>query len=390
MVFVAPARAEDLRDVQLQLGNLSERVDFFIGAASPPLANLMQDYVQGVEHEASVQMSRLKRVPFLRPFLSGSAADASDPQIEMVKWLRFVTDMIMALDPSVVSLAKDLRRPPAKDPEPGMPATPRPRLSEPLSNRGLERDRLLPTGWPHLEEAKFEEPGLATPGLDIGRLSAERMRPEVGEGRMQALASTGLSDFGDSTDEGLDEDEPVLCASLSQSRPFGEAERQRVARCAAIGLLNERRMSDPSSDLRQEAQGPKEANRRSSLPANCFSESFPGAGGPGLAAECEDGAGEHSLGGLVLGRGDWALAYRESQGARRNAFRLLSMSGIVTARELEDDLTVVSQEHIDECAVIATEMLQTWPLDVWAQQPAKAKQVFERKLTALYHRKTVV
>jgi hypothetical protein len=54
---------------------------------------------------------------------------------------------------------------------------------------------------------------------------------------------------------------------------------------------------------------------------------------------------------------------------------------------LADDLTVISEEHIEECVLIATEMLQTWTLEMWARQPQEAKKFFEARLTALYQRK---
>merc|ERR1719327_1745376 len=91
----------------------------------------------------------------------------------------------------------------------------------------------------------------------------------------------------------------------------------------------------------------------------------------------EPAAGIEAAGGLVLGKGSWASAYRQASGARREALILLCSSGIVTARELSDDLTVISEEHIDECVEIAREMLQTWPMDMWAKQPQEAKKFFE-------------
>merc|ERR1719506_3176350 len=89
----------------------------------------------------------------------------------------------------------------------------------------------------------------------------------------------------------------------------------------------------------------------------------------------------------VMGRGSWATAYRQASGNRKEALRLLCSSGIVTARELSDDLTVISDDHIEECVQIATEMLQTWTLEMWARQPQEAKKFFEARLTALYQRK---
>eukprot|EP00928_Gymnodinium_smaydae_P070213 TRINITY_DN5410_c0_g2_i1.p1 TRINITY_DN5410_c0_g2~~TRINITY_DN5410_c0_g2_i1.p1 ORF type:complete len:347 (-),score=37.14 TRINITY_DN5410_c0_g2_i1:369-1343(-) len=87
---------------------------------------------------------------------------------------------------------------------------------------------------------------------------------------------------------------------------------------------------------------------------------------------------------IRLGKGSWATAYRQAQGWRKEALQLLCGSGIVTARELSDDLTVISDEHIDECVIIARDMLQAAPFEFWAQQPSEAKKCFEDRLTSLY------
>jgi len=89
-------------------------------------------------------------------------------------------------------------------------------------------------------------------------------------------------------------------------------------------------------------------------------------------------------GGLLMGRGSWATAYRQASGQRQEALRLLCTSGIVTARELSDDLTVISEEHIGECVQIATEMLQTWTIEMWNRQPQEAKKFFEERLCSMY------
>jgi len=91
--------------------------------------------------------------------------------------------------------------------------------------------------------------------------------------------------------------------------------------------------------------------------------------------------------GLVLGRGSWATAYRQSTGQRREALRLLYTSGIVTPRELSDDLTVIDDEHVEDCVRIAVEMLQTWTIEMWARQPQEAKKFFEERLTMIYENK---
>jgi len=90
---------------------------------------------------------------------------------------------------------------------------------------------------------------------------------------------------------------------------------------------------------------------------------------------------------LILGRGSWAEAYRQATGLRREALGLLCKSSIVTARELSDDLTVVSQEHIDECIEIAMGMLRTWSMDMWVKQSEEAKKFFEASLTAMYQQR---
>ena len=67
--------------------------------------------------------------------------------------------------------------------------------------------------------------------------------------------------------------------------------------------------------------------------------------------------------GLALGKGTWAEAYRQAPlgTPRREALKMLCNLGIVTEKELADDLTVISDEHIEECVAIALTMLQKWP-----------------------------
>jgi len=97
-------------------------------------------------------------------------------------------------------------------------------------------------------------------------------------------------------------------------------------------------------------------------------------------------SGQEVRDGLVLGKGSWATAYRQAEGARLDALRLLCTCGIVTARELSDDLTVISQDHINECVLIASDMLRRCSLDAWGRRAHEAKRCFEAQLTALYQR----
>jgi len=88
--------------------------------------------------------------------------------------------------------------------------------------------------------------------------------------------------------------------------------------------------------------------------------------------------------GIVLGNGAWAHAYREATGTRRDALRMLGMTRIVTERELADDLTVIGQDHIEECIFIATEMLAKWPARFGAPPLQEAKAFFEERLMEIY------
>lgn len=76
----------------------------------------------------------------------------------------------------------------------------------------------------------------------------------------------------------------------------------------------------------------------------------------------------------------------EAQDARRETFKLLFGSGIITARELRDDLTIISDAHIEECVSIASSMLEVCPFETWMKLPHETKRIFEERLTALYTR----
>jgi len=93
----------------------------------------------------------------------------------------------------------------------------------------------------------------------------------------------------------------------------------------------------------------------------------------------------NNVGELVLGKGSWASAYRAAAGARRDSLRLLFSSGIVTALELSDDLTIISDEHISECIDIADGMLRHSKYEAWITHPVEAKKHFEEQLTAMYN-----
>lgn len=93
--------------------------------------------------------------------------------------------------------------------------------------------------------------------------------------------------------------------------------------------------------------------------------------------------------GLSLGRGTWAEAYRRSAPGtrRRQALKMLCTLGIVTEKELADDLTVISDEHIEECVSIAMLMLEKWPPSHGLPPVHQAKEFFQAQLEAMYRDK---
>eukprot|EP00435_Cladocopium_sp_Y103_P017690 s1313_g4.t1 len=93
--------------------------------------------------------------------------------------------------------------------------------------------------------------------------------------------------------------------------------------------------------------------------------------------------------GLSLGRGTWAEAYRRSAPGtrRRQALKMLCSLGIVTEKELADDLTVISDEHIEECVSIAMLMLEKWPPSRGLPPVHQAKEFFQAQLEAMYRDK---
>lgn len=110
------------------------------------------------------------------------------------------------------------------------------------------------------------------------------------------------------------------------------------------------------------------------------------AAGAGTAQTVQDDDMDRTLArqGIILGKGSWAQSYRRAQGPRRDALWMLAMTGIVTERELADDLTEVGQDHINECIYIASEMLAKWPPRTGAPPLHEAKSFFEERLAQLH------
>mmetsp|Transcript_144886 Transcript_144886/g.255392 ORF Transcript_144886/g.255392 Transcript_144886/m.255392 type:complete len:417 (+) Transcript_144886:99-1349(+) len=406
MTSVVYAKAEDVKRLQLQVEQMKERLDFI----SPLLSsvNFVQDYTQRVECEAAVQMMRLKNAKVMRNIGSDSEDEPSNAQLETVKWLHFMTDAIMAstgmadqgaaahsapsMPPSMRDLPKVHRAPPRAEP---LPFTGRDAGGSALGPLAADIQRRLGyagaaeltpgprSDSPHMLARRSPHTGDATP--ESLQADSSRLRAEVARLRVEAdVEAFRNSDRGNYTSM-----QPSLREREQSGELHREGNREVSSRVNTPALT-------PTSSIGQAPAGILGGPFPSGYPPAAGRGTMPRGGGEEPAAEplAEPGTGGTAglmemtgSGGLVMGKGSWATAYRQAQGARREALRLLCTTDIVTARELSDDLTVISEEHIEECVSIATEMLQTWTLDMWARQPQEAKKFFEARLTALYQRK---
>lgn len=122
------------------------------------------------------------------------------------------------------------------------------------------------------------------------------------------------------------------------------------------------------------------------MPPTSFTTSYSSTSsrGPPKLETVPDVESTLECGGFSLGKGTWANAYRQATGARRKALTLLCKTGIVTERELADDLTVINESHVEECVQIASEMLLRWPPRHGQPPIDEAKIFFEERLAALY------
>jgi len=404
-VKVESVKAEDLRKLQTQVDQLRERLDFI----SPmlPLVNFVQDYFQKVECEASLQLLRLKNAQVMRS--QDVDEEISNAQLETVKWLHFVTDAVTTLHGSSggssgggtgsagigghgVMLGAQSPGGPGYPPTPqgsscfspdaspatvcgatgvvgtitrmdsGLLASRGSSIGGQQANGGALNAASSPTAQGSRSCSGFMMQA-ASPAPASVQAASPVSVPSPIHGPQQHLQSGASSPGG------------FLLSSSVQPTPVGSGSSGIASGIVAAATAVLR----PSSL----SLAPREPKGVGLDPPSASFEPLaePGTGGTVGGPEAS------MLDGLVLGRGSWATAYRQAHGQRREALRLLCKSGIVTARELSDDLTVISQEHIDECVYIASEMLQTWPLDLWARQPEEAQKFFESRLTALYQRK---
>ncbi|CAK0793800.1 unnamed protein product [Prorocentrum cordatum] len=403
---------EDMMRLQSQLDQVKERLDFI----SPmlPLVNFVQDYFQKVECEASMQLRRLRNAQtHKRPERDDEVSNA---QLETVKWLHFVTETVMALQGGALLYAggaaaagggRGGREPQAsqslpagsaqgsvpgsreiRDAEPGQrcdaaravaareprdggrrrPPHPRGRagaLSRLLD--GALHGATAPAGPPVARGARDAAGRLhVRPHRRAGTpAGARRGRPRAGAPGARRRRGRRLRDAPGRGAAGAAAHRRDLLHAGARGQddagPGQPRERRAAARRgprAFAGGQRQRRRRVPADVLGGSRWGAREV---------------PGRRPPRLAAarRAEPARRRRALRGARDGLGragarQGLLGLRLPAGVRaqeRDALALLCSSGIVTARELSDDLTVIS-EDIDECVEIAREMLQTWPMDI--------------------------
>jgi len=360
------ASQEDIRRLQAQLDQMKERLDFI----SPilPLVNFVQDFFQKVECEANLQLMRMQKAQVMQGGNEGDKEGMSNAQLETVKFIHFVTDMLLGmqgggLNTELSTLHSNVGEQASPNQEPGTAR---------LSKRPAGNVR-QPT--PPL---RAEDEAGGASGASGG--SARSSRRPSGNGVQQTAGQWAPPT-------------PPLRLEHQERTTGGYLLRSPSSPGATYVLPRDRIEQQQQQQYSERQAG--QLRLGPALPKLSPSEVSREQSASALSMEAGTGGTEedhvehmHSLGpNIVLGKGSWAASYRQARGNRRDSLRLLCTCGIVTSRELSDDLTVISEEHIEECVLIASEMLNTWPLDEWSKQPGEAKKFFEAKLTALYQKK---
>lgn len=371
------ASHEDVKRLQAQLDQMKERLDFI----SPilPLVNFVQDFFQRVECEANLQLLRMQKAQVMRGGNEGDKEGMSNAQLETVKFIHVVTDLLLAMHGGGLNA-----EPTALHSSPGDQASPNPEprhaFDETGGNSGGGSARLSkrPIGTLNRQptpplRAEDEVGGANAASGGSARSSRRPSSNAVQQtaGQWAPTPPLRLEPPERATGGYLLRSPSSPVATYVHSRERNEQQQQQHA-------FIEQFRHGPSGLQPM----PSEISREQSASALSMEA------GTGGTEEEQPMDHMESLGpNLVLGKGSWAASYRQARGRRREALKLVCKCGIVTERELSDDLTVISEEHIEECVLIAGEMLNTWGLDEWSQQPGEAKKFFEAKLTALYQRK---
>jgi len=404
------APAEELKELKIQVDNLRKRLDSMAPALT--LMGFNQDYCQRMECEASVQLMRLKNARIMDPSANeGRYKDNNGmpPCAEMAKWLHIMTDTIIhrPATPTNVGGATPVRREISNRFEQSIM---KPALDSTRTPKSLEEYPAAPT--PQIGGRPMHTVFVGDLGQNdtFGASPTAITSPKSGGSLVvpqTSIINSALARESSKRWESADDKSAPQTGSTGVGLPAG-AVRQRKWETPLLievtggkspqshGTLDSSNQSqDDRSSIRQQLGGmsPMLSAPDLRLHSGWTSDTAPqpppyesllpviGQFTP-HDVEMVDSTLERR--GLALGRGTWATAYKEASGVRRDALRMLCTTGIVTERELADDLTVISEEHIDECVSIATEMLKRWPPKLGPPPQAEAKAFFEERLAMMY------
>jgi len=390
------ASHEDIKRLQTQLDQMKDRLDFL----SPilPLVNFVQDFFQKVECEANLQLLRMQKAQLMQAGNEGDKEDTSNAQLETVKFIHCVTEMLLAmhgggLNTEISTLHSNVSDQASPNQEPRHRALVDENGGRNISGGGSARFSQRLAGNVHRQPTP---PPMRTERQPTPRQPTPRLRAEdevggtSGAGGGSARARSTRRPASNAVQQTAGRLEPperttggyLLRSPSSPSAPY-VLPRERIEQ-----LQRQQQQQQGSERIPGPAAPrpfPSEVSREQSASALSALSMEAGTGG---TEEDQHVGLLHSLGpNIVLGKGSWAASYRQARGNRRDSLKLLCTCGIVTSRELSDDLTVICEEHIEECVLIASEMLNTWPLEEWSKQPEEAKKYFEAQLTDLYQRK---
>jgi len=321
--------SDEVRELRLQVDKLRERLDFMAPMLS--LLQPTQDYVQRVECEASVQLLRLKNARLVDT-PAGDLQKEDPHSVETAKWLHTVTDLVIS------RLSGDNANATPASPE--KTAKREWRQQQQQQERQQQQQQQVASGQTSTRSTVYEDGAPATPSSSGSRSttgsSHRRERAQQQQQQQQQQQHHMMSGFS--------------APDLRPARDSKRESRRQHQQSGGGDFVESAIFNRPS------ITSTRESNMDNTL----------------------------TCGGLALGKGTWANAYRQATGLRRDALRLLCSTGIVTERELADDLTVISEEHIEECVTIAKEMLQKWTPELGPPPQQEAKAFFEEKLAAMY------
>jgi len=399
------APADELKELKLQVDNLRRRLDSMAPALT--LMSFNQDYCQRMECEASVQLMRLKNARLMDSSAQeGRYRDNNGmpPCAEMAKWLHIMTDTMIHRPGNSTNAGTGtlMRREisnrweqnnmkaltPGSAPETAsMPKT----FEDSAAAMIRAGERLLQTVF--VGDVESDTFG-ASPQTGAARSGGALVVPQTsiidsnqykkwGDKSAPQAGSTGVGLPAGAIPQGKWET-PLLIEvtggkspqsygtldSSNQSQDDRSSTRQPL--CGVSPMLS-------APDLRLHSGWTSDT-----APEPPPFESLLPVVGHFTPHNVENVDSTLERRGLALGKGTWATAYREASGVRRDALRMLCTTSIVTERELADDLTVISEEHIDECVAIATEMLKRWPPKLGPPPQDEAKAFFEERLAMMY------